>query len=82
MAADRTPSEVGPFTGNDIRKWMRDNGEDGWYGPMSEYHATMLAEAFCFAHDGCEAWLDDETHEIWDIASEMEQELNDARYEH
>ena len=57
-----------------LRKWMQDElavYHRLYEGSAGELNATGLAEAAAWAFDHDE-WLDDETHEVWEIAAAME----------
>jgi hypothetical protein len=64
-----------------VKAWMEANGREIFDEELfaGQEPANLLAEGYCNLH-GCEEWLDDENHPIWEVASDLATNLVFERF--
>jgi hypothetical protein len=67
-------------TGELILTWMEKNVAEYADPQTGEINSTHLAEA-CAHHFDADHWLDDETHEVWELAIDVANEWEANRDE-
>jgi hypothetical protein len=54
------------------RRWMKNNIQ---FDDCNEVNCTGMVETFAIIHPQCDHWLDDDTHWIWDLPVEIENQI-------